>query len=100
LERLHDSRGISVVAISSPSPGEGKTLTSVNLAATLALAADLRVLLVDADLHRPAVARYLGIDTRDTPGLADVAHDPKLALRDLVIRQPPLTFDVVAAGGL
>ncbi len=100
LERLHESRGVSVVAISSPSPGEGKTLTSVNLAATLALAADLRVLLVDADLHRPAVARYLGIDPGDTPGLADIVHDPQLALRDIVIRQPPLTFDVVASGGL
>ncbi|HEX7086302.1 MAG TPA: CpsD/CapB family tyrosine-protein kinase [Vicinamibacterales bacterium] len=100
LERLHASRGVSVVAISSPSPGEGKTLTSVNLAATLALAADLRVLLVDADLHRPAVARYLGIEADETPGLADIVHDPQLALRDIVIRQPPLTFDVVASGSL
>jgi capsular exopolysaccharide synthesis family protein len=100
LERLHETHGVSVVALSSPSPGEGKTLTSVNLAATLALAADLRVLLIDADLHRPAVARYLGIEAADTPGLADIVHDPQLALRDVVIRQPPLTFDVILAGGL
>lgn len=100
LERLHVSRGIKVVAFSSPSPGEGKTLTSVNMAATLAQAADLRVLLIDADLHRPAVPRYLGINAQDAPGLADLVHDPQLTLRDVVIRQPPLAFDVILAGSL
>jgi capsular exopolysaccharide synthesis family protein len=100
IERLHQTRGVKVVAFSSPSPGEGKTLTSVNLAATLALATDLRVLLIDADLHRPSVPRYLGIDAQDAPGLADLVHDPQLALRDVVIRQPPLSFDVILAGSL
>jgi protein-tyrosine kinase len=100
VERLRETRGIKVLAFSSPSPGEGKTLTAVNLAATLALAADLRVLLVDADLHRPSIPRYLGIDAQDAPGLADLVHDPQLALRDVVIRQPPLAFDVILAGSL
>jgi Mrp family chromosome partitioning ATPase/capsular polysaccharide biosynthesis protein len=43
------------ILITSASPNDGKTMTAVNLAITLA-AADMRVILVDADLHRPMVA--------------------------------------------
>ena len=43
------------ILFTSGSPSDGKTMTAVNLAITLA-AADLRVILVDADLHRPMIA--------------------------------------------
>jgi capsular exopolysaccharide synthesis family protein len=43
------------VLVTSASPGDGKTMTAANLAITLA-AADMRVILVDADLLRPMVA--------------------------------------------
>lgn len=43
------------ILITSASPSDGKTMTAVNLAVTLA-AADMRVILVDADLHRPMIA--------------------------------------------
>jgi capsular exopolysaccharide synthesis family protein len=44
-----------VVMITSASPGEGKTLTSVNLALTLSQSYLRNVLLIDADLRRPNV---------------------------------------------
>jgi capsular exopolysaccharide synthesis family protein len=44
-----------VVMITSASPGEGKTLTSVNLALTLSQSYRRSVLLIDADLRRPNV---------------------------------------------
>jgi capsular exopolysaccharide synthesis family protein len=50
-----------VFVITSALPGEGKSTTSINLAITLA-DAGARVLLVDADLRRPSVSRYLGLE--------------------------------------
>ena len=58
--------------ISSSIPGEGKTLTSINLAITMALSG-VEVVLVDADLRRPMIATAFGIPARiagvrDAPG--------------------------------
>ncbi len=49
------------VLVTSPSPGEGKTVTSVNLAMTIAQAAH-RVLLIDSDLRKPRVHKIFGLD--------------------------------------
>jgi capsular exopolysaccharide synthesis family protein len=46
-----------VVAVTSAVEGEGKTLSSVNLAATLARDFLHRVLLIEADLRRPTLSR-------------------------------------------
>ncbi|ETK33489.1 polysaccharide biosynthesis tyrosine autokinase [Microbispora sp. ATCC PTA-5024] len=55
--------------VTSCLPGEGKTSVAANLAITLAQAG-WRVLLVDADLRRPSVHAYLGIE--GSTGLTDV----------------------------
>lgn len=49
-----------VVVVTSAMAGEGKTLTAVNLALTLA-AQDMRVVLVDGDFRRPMVASIFGV---------------------------------------
>ena len=48
------------LAVFSPSPGEGRTTTAVNLAMHIANDLDHTVLLVDLDLRRPSVAATLG----------------------------------------
>jgi capsular exopolysaccharide synthesis family protein len=58
-----------IIEITSTGPGEGKTLTSVNLALTLA-SVDERVLLVDGDLRRPRAHQLLG--RKKSPGLTDI----------------------------
>jgi len=49
------------LGITSPTSGCGKTTTAINLAFSLAHQADVRTVLVDLDLRRPAVARHLGL---------------------------------------
>jgi succinoglycan biosynthesis transport protein ExoP len=60
----------TTIAVVSSMPGEGKTLTAINLASALAQGGEDRVILVDADLRRPSAAGYLGLNSR--PGLTDV----------------------------
>lgn len=47
-----------VIMISSASPGEGKTTASINIALALA-EAEQNVVLVDGDLRRPSISKYL-----------------------------------------
>jgi Mrp family chromosome partitioning ATPase len=62
-------QGWNALAITSPGPSCGKSLTAINLAIALAMEVHQTVLLVDANLRNPAVHRYMGI----TPeyGLSD-----------------------------
>jgi protein-tyrosine kinase len=56
------ANGINTIGIVSAVNGEGKTLTAVNLALSLAMEPNQTVLLLDLDLRRPAVARTLGLN--------------------------------------
>jgi polysaccharide biosynthesis transport protein len=58
--------------VTSAIPNEGKSTVVVNLAITMAYA-DVRVLLIDADLRRGALHTALGIEAE--PGLADLLTD-------------------------
>ena len=49
-----------IIAITSALPGEGKTITAINIAAALA-EAGYRVCLIEADLRRPTIAKKLGL---------------------------------------
>lgn len=49
-----------VIVISSAAPGEGKSTLAVNLAVALAQSGS-RVMLLEADLRRPRVTRYMGL---------------------------------------
>ncbi|MBZ5582682.1 MAG: CpsD/CapB family tyrosine-protein kinase [Acidobacteriia bacterium] len=59
-----------VLVISSPAPGDGKSITAINLAAILSLRTEAQVLLVDADLRNSAIHVRMGLP--EAPGLADV----------------------------
>src|SRR5437870_6002834 len=62
-------RQIKVVMITSAAPGEGKTLTSTNLALTLSQSYRRNVLLIDGDLRRPSV--HSVFDVPNVLGLSD-----------------------------
>jgi protein-tyrosine kinase len=70
------------VVISSASSGDGKTVTAINLAGTMAVKSDERVLLIDADLRKPGLSKMLGLDKEY--GLADVLEG-RVSLQDAIV---------------
>jgi succinoglycan biosynthesis transport protein ExoP len=73
------------ILVTSASPGEGKTMTSVNLASTIA-AAGVRVVLVDADLRRPMVGTMFNVAASRT-GFATVLSGD-VPLSDALVPAP------------
>jgi tyrosine-protein kinase Etk/Wzc len=63
---------LRTLVVSSAAPGEGKSVTAVNLAIAMA-ASGRRVILVDADLRRPTLHRFVGWEP--SPGLSEVLSD-------------------------
>jgi polysaccharide biosynthesis transport protein len=94
---LHDEQvhgRLKTVMVTSALPGEGKTLTVVNLALTLSGSYGRRVLAVDADLRAPSMHRLFGV--RNDRGLGDVLRDRATSL-PIVEVSPRLS--VLTAGG-
>ncbi len=75
-----------VFAVSSPLPGEGKTTTALNLAVVLAQQGS-KVLLIDADMRRPALEKELRLDVGRWEGLSTVLKTGK---SDSVIVPSPI----------
>jgi capsular exopolysaccharide synthesis family protein len=98
VEHLHNTEHIQVIAMSSPAMGDGKTLTALNLAGALAQAPNARVLLIDADLRRPAVHQFLGLEDTSGADLVDAILDPELTLDAVVRQRPQFNLSVICAG--
>ena len=98
VERMRREAGLQMLAITSPGAGDGKTVTTLNLAGALGQSRNTRVLVIDADLHRPSVAEYLGFDDPRGPGLADVLADEKRSLAETVRRLDGQNLAVLPAG--
>ena len=72
LRRLRENQWNSL-AITSATPGAGKSFVTINLAIALAMEVNQTVLVVDADLRNPSVGWYLGLDVEK--GLLDYLHE-------------------------
>jgi len=84
------------ILVCSPHPGEGKTFCATNLAIALAVERRLEVLLVDADVAKPAAAERLGINA--ARGLMDTLADPAIAPESLVLATDIEGLFVLPAG--
>jgi capsular exopolysaccharide synthesis family protein len=98
IEQCRRAAGHAVFGIGSPSAGDGKTTTALNLAGALAQAAEIRVLLVEADLRRPQMAERLHLDTAPRPGLVQAIQRPELSIDDVVQHLAAYNLSVVLAG--
>ena len=59
-----DPKGWKILAVTSPTPGCGKTIVSVNLALSMARQSERQVLLADFDFRKPQIAASLGLKCR------------------------------------
>ena len=81
VEELRAKTGVRTVALTSAVAGDGKTLTSVNLAVTLSRGPGAKVLLIDMDLRRPTVAKVLAMSVQ-RGGFGALLENPKSRLAD------------------
>ncbi len=93
-----DDASCHIIGVSSALTGEGKSLTSVNLAYSMSQLGK-RVLLIDCDMRRPSIAEKLPVKT--SPGLSDYLSGQ--ARSDNLIQHCGLeddicAFHVIAAG--
>jgi protein-tyrosine kinase len=75
IQQTMKAKNWNTLMVTSPNSGDGKTLTSVNLALTFAKAYNQTVMLVDCDLRRQNVHKLLGLES--AAGLVDFLVDDK-----------------------
>ena len=96
IDAIASQRPLRTLAVTSASPGEGKTTSAINLAIVTSLSVGRRVLLVDCDLRRPKVHTSLGL----TPeaGLAEVLTD-QIGLEQAIVKPEAMGLEILAVRG-
>ena len=98
VEQMRRKTPLQVIAVTSAAVGDGKSTTAINLAGALAQSRDANILLVDADLRRPALGRLLGIGHTGSPGLVNGITNAAIGLEQLIERRPPFNLAIIRAG--
>jgi len=86
----------NLIMVTSALPGEGKTFVALNLAMSLAMEVDCRVLLVDADVISPSLPGILGVEP--TKGLMDVLTQPDTGMDQALLRTNVEHLTLLLAG--
>lgn len=84
-----------VMMVASGSPQEGKTVTALNLALSFSMLPDFKVLLVDGDLRKGTLGKWLGVEER--AGLSD-AIEGAVPIDDVILRSDELPIRFVLRG--
>ncbi len=87
----------NLIMVTSALPGEGKSFTSIGLAMSMAMELDRTVLLVEADVAKPAVCRYCGIPEPEQ-GLVDYLADSDIDLSELLMKTNVPKLTILPAG--
>ena len=95
ISRAENGRALRAIIVTSPAKGDGKSLTAANLALTMAQEYQQRVLLLDADLRRPALHQLFGVP--EAPGLTDVLMGG-VSLDDALLPLPDHHLTVLPSG--
>ncbi len=97
LEFARVDRPIHTILVTSALPGEGKTVTAANLAIAFALEGR-RVLLVDADLRKPAIHNLF--DVPNTQGLTTMLRSDSVSLESVAHTNEQERLRVLTSGPL
>lgn len=87
--------GCNSLLVTSANPGEGKTLTAINLAISFSHQINGTVLLVDGDIKKPMIHKYFGFG--EMPGLSDYLTG-NAEIEDVLVN-PGLARIVILPGG-
>ncbi|HEX8888309.1 MAG TPA: CpsD/CapB family tyrosine-protein kinase [Pyrinomonadaceae bacterium] len=90
-----ERKKMQAFVITSAGVGEGKTLTTLNLAWLLAQTDGVRALIIDSDLRQPCATHYLGIDA--PLGLSEVLAG-EATLAETIIRLEPSGLHLLPGG--
>ncbi len=85
-----------LIAVTSAMPGEGKTTSTINIAIAFSQT-DSRVLVVDCDLRKPRIHRYLGVKKKT--GLTSVISG-QASLSEAINKDVRKDLDVLTSGEL
>ncbi len=96
LIRETKSNFLNTIMVASALDSEGKSLTSLNLAITMAQEIDHTILLIDADLRKPMIHEYLGITCKY--GLSDYLTKD-IDLSEVLIKTGIGNLIILPAGG-
>lgn len=93
---LSNEEGCKIITVTSPQQGEGKSITTLNLAISKAMT-DRKVLVIDCDLRRPKVARLLQMKSK--VGLSNLILNPKLR-EEAILSTDIQGVDVILSGSI
>ncbi|MBV9249022.1 MAG: chromosome partitioning protein ParA [Acetobacteraceae bacterium] len=86
----------NLLMVTSARPGEGKSFTAINLAASIARQGDQDVLLIDADCKPDSLCYPLGLG--EAPGLLDLVADPRLEPAAVIVSTPIERLSILPVG--
>jgi capsular exopolysaccharide synthesis family protein len=97
ISHREETTSLRTIVVTSPGPGDGKSITVANLALTMAQEFQRRVVLVDADFRGSSIHSLFGL--QGTPGLADLLAG-EATLDDVMVQLPDYRLTIIPAGNI
>ena len=91
----HEVKPFRILMVASPNPQEGKTVTTLNLALSFAMLPSCKVLVIDGDLRKGSLGKWMAVDGR--PGLSNLI-DGTAGINDIVLKSDDVPMHFVLRG--